>query len=821
MEDNVTPKAKEILENASKEAKAFEYKKLDPEHIVMAILRDNANICVDVMHIMGVDIEGLFDMFSDYLNSNNLNPVIQVGVAGKIPPSENTKEVLKKSLDISKAWGSNNIDVEHILLSILTVDCQAKKILAQKDVTPFTFPVALKNKSINKKINMKEYDEQDPDLSNLKKKNDSDTPVLDNFCRDLTKMAEEGKIDTIIGRDAEIKRVSQILSRKKNDNPILIGEPGVGKTAIIEGLAKLIAEDKCPTSLMGKRIYNLDLSSIIAGTKYRGQFEGRMKAIIEELTNHKEVILFIDEIHTIIGAGNASGSLDVSNILKPALARGELQIIGATTLKEFRESIEKDGALSRRFLQVLVKEPSLVETFTILNNIKGTYEKHHRVTYSDEIIEECVKLADRYIADKFMPDKAIDIMDECGAATNTDLVKPDNITKLEQRIIELGIEKDVVVQKQQYEDAVRIRNEEYVVQKELTETKELWLESLNLTKVDITIDMVNSVVSLMTGIPLEKLSDNDNTKLISLENELNKKVIGQEKVVSVISKSIRRNKLGLRDKNKPQGSYIFLGKSGSGKTFLSKIIAEYIFNDKNALIRVDMSEYMEKFSVSSLIGAPPGYVGFDEGGKLTEAVRRKPYSVILFDEIEKAHPDVFNILLQVLDEGYLTDSSGVKVNFKNTLIILTSNVGVREMGDFGSSIGFGDNSTEDINKQNEATLKKAVKKKFSPEFLNRVDDVLIFNELSKENIIKIVELEIKNLRVRIKEMGYDIKVSKTALGFLADKGYDKDYGARPLARKIQELVEDEIADKILSEDIKFGDTISVGYNKKTDKLTFK
>lgn len=821
MEANVTPKVKEILKTASDEAKLYDYKKMEPEHILLAILIDNANVCINIMHDMKTDIDGLFNEVSDYLNTNNITPIIFKRPLDKIPPSDLTKQILKESIGISVFWGSPNVDVQHILLSILSNPCAAQDMLMKFGVTPMTFPKGLKDKNFKPKLIMKELDEQDPDLSNLKKKKDSKTPVLDNFCRDITKMAEDGRIDVIVGRDKEIKRVSQILSRRKKNNPVLLGEPGVGKTAIIEGLAKLIAEDECPSSLMGKRLYSLDIASIIAGTKYRGQFEGRMKAILDELIENKEVILFIDEMHTIVGAGNSSGSLDISNMLKPALARGELQVIGATTLDEFRENIEKDGALSRRFQQVLVKEPSVTETITILNNIKDKYEDFHKVIYSQEIIEECVKLSHRYISHKFMPDKAIDIMDECGAMTNTDLVKPEEIKILELKKIEVGKKKDEVVKMQKYEEAVIIRNEEEQINKEILKLKTDWMDSLNVQRKEITIDMVNEVVSLISGVPINKLTVEENKQLVNLEDILSSKVIGQDKAISVIAKSIRRNKLGLRDKNRPQGSYIFLGKSGSGKTYLTKMIAEQLFNDPNSLIRVDMSEYMEKYAISRLIGAPPGYVGYEEGGKLTEAVRRKPYSVILFDEIEKAHPDVFNLLLQLLDEGSLTDSLGRKVDFKNTLIILTSNVGVKDMGQF-TPMGFETSlDKESANKRNELTLKKAVKKQFPPEFINRIDDVIIFNELNEEDVVKIVNLDIQKLRGRVQEMGYDLKVSKAAMLFIASKGYSKEYGARPLARAIQTLVEDAIAEEILAGNVKDGATIKIGFDKKTNKLTLK
>jgi ATP-dependent Clp protease ATP-binding subunit ClpC len=819
MEGNVTPKVKEIIKIASEEAKHYGSTRMEPEHILVAILLDNTSECIDALHNIGSDVDKIFNEVSDYLNTTSLNPSISHKRSGAIPPSELTKDMLKDAVNKSKLMLSASVDIEHLIYSMLSTECEAKEILTRNGVSGVKLSLELISRKSS--TNMKEFEEQDPDLTNLKKKSDTDTPVLDNFCKDITKMAEEGKIDVVVGREKEIKRVSQILSRRKKNNPVLLGEPGVGKTSIAEGLAKMIAEEDCPSSLLGKRIYSLDIPSIIAGTKYRGQFEGRMKSIVEELINHTEVILYIDELHTIVGAGNTSGSLDISNILKPALARGELQVIGSTTLNEYRENIEKDGALSRRFQQVMVEEPTIPETINILENIKDQYEKYHRVNYSKEIIEECVKLADRYISDKFMPDKAIDIMDECGAMTNTNLVKPDEIKALEERRVEIENLKTIVVKKQEYEKAVEYKNEATKLELEIAEATEKWMDSLNSSREKITIDMVNTVVSEMSGVPVHKLSLEDNKELLKLEDELKKKVIGQDEAISIISKSVRRNRLGLRDKNRPQGSYIFLGKSGSGKTLLAKEIAKQIFHNSSSLIRIDMSEYMEKFAVSRLIGAPPGYVGHEEGGKLTEAVRRKPYSVILFDEIEKAHPDVFNLLLQLLDEGMLTDSLGRKVDFKNTLIILTSNVGVKEMSQFGQTIGFDSPSQSDIQRKVNSTLNKAVKKKFAPEFLNRIDDVITFNELTEDDMVKIVDVELKQLQERVSEMGYSIKFTKTAKVYLAKTGYDKEYGARPLRRLIQNLIEDAIADMILGGEVEEGGTIKVGTDKKRTKLTFK
>jgi ATP-dependent Clp protease ATP-binding subunit ClpC len=664
------------------------------------------------------------------------------------------------------------------------------------------------------------FDDSDASETNdlFKKQKPSDsrskTPVLDNFCRDISKAVENGEIDTVVGRQIEIKRVSQILSRRKKNNPILIGEPGTGKTAIVEGLAQLIKDGNAPRTLLGKRLFTLDLASIVAGTKFRGQFEERMKAILQECKANPDIILFIDELHTIIGAGNASGSLDASNIFKPALARGELQVIGATTLDEYRENIEKDGALTRRFQQVLVEETTLEETKTILMNIKDKYEKHHKVRYSEEAIDECVKLSARYIMDRSMPDKAIDVLDEAGASTNVSAEKPESIKILEQKRIDIIERKKDVVIKQKYEEAAKLRDEEKKVDAELEKEMDDWNNNLDKNITEIGVEIISEIVSMMTGIPLNKISTQEGKRLLSLDKELSGKVIGQDAAVTKVVKAIKRNRIGIKDKNKPVGSFLFLGQTGVGKTLLAKLLAEQVYGDAESLIRMDMSEYMEKHSVSRLVGPPPGYVGYDQGGQLTEKVRRKPHCVILFDEIEKAHEDVFNILLQLLDEGHLTDGLGRKINFKNSLIILTSNIGVREVASFGKTMGFETESSL-LNEQNKIReiIEKALKKKFKPEFLNRIDEAIVFNPLKNEDINQIIYLEIEKLRKRIVEMGYDLKVSETAINFLAKEGYDEIYGARPLNRTIQHYIEDSVADEILNDNIKEGEMISVDYVK--------
>jgi ATP-dependent Clp protease ATP-binding subunit ClpC len=647
----------------------------------------------------------------------------------------------------------------------------------------------------------------------------STTPVLDNFGRDITKLASEGQIDPIIGREDEIERVSQILSRRKKNNPILIGEPGVGKTAIVEGLALKIVERKCPRILFDKRVVSLDLASLVAGTKYRGQFEERMKGIMQELEKADDVILFIDEIHTMVGAGNASGSLDASNILKPALARGEVQCIGATTLDEYRENIEKDGALARRFQMVVVDPPSKDETLIILNNIKNKYEDHHKVNYTTEAIEACVNLADRYISDREQPDKAIDILDEVGARMQVHIKPPQEIIDLEEKITEVGRQKIEVVKQQRYEDAAKLRDEEKHLQDDLEHSTNEWAKNLDRVRPTVNEDDVAKVVSMVTGIPVTKVSQSENEKLRNMDKEIKTKVIGQDNAIDKITKAIKRNRVGIKNQKKPIGSFMFLGPTGVGKTHLAKMLAESIFGSPESLIRVDMSEYMEKHTVSKLIGAPPGYVGYEEGGQLTEKIRRKPFSVILLDEVEKAHPDVFNVLLQVFDDGHLSDGLGRKVDFKNCLIIMTSNVGARKLQEFGTGVGFGTQSKNNAHDEiAEGVIQDSLKKAFSPEFLNRIDDVIVFKSLDKENIKRIVDIPLSEVVGRVKEMGYVLKIEDTLKEYLVEKGYDEKYGARPLNRAIQKYVEDPISEKVLEGELSIGDTITISYNTKIEDV---
>jgi ATP-dependent Clp protease ATP-binding subunit ClpC len=805
-------KVREILKKSFKESNRLGGNKIEPEHLMLAILDDGDNEAVDVLLAMGSDIEDLMSRVEGYVRLKIRNPRHKVKL---LSLSESSKFVLNSAQLESDKLDDDNINTTHLMLSILknkTLDCS--KVFFLQGITYKTFKETLKQ--IKKEINMSGIaDDYNEGTRDSKKSNSrSNTPVLDNFGRDITKLAEEGKIDPIIGRTDEIERVSQILSRRKKNNPILIGEPGVGKTAIAEGLAKKIVEKKCPRILYDKRVVSLDMALLVAGTKYRGQFEERLKSIMDELEKVDNVILFIDEIHTMIGAGNASGSLDASNILKPALARGEIQCIGATTLDEFRENFEKDGALTRRFQTVMVDPPSSEDTLTILKNIKDRYEDHHRVNYSEESIEACVKLAERYITDREQPDKSIDILDEVGARAQVTIEAPEIILELEGKISDIEEQKKLVIKAQKYEDAANLRDEERRLREALKMATEDWDKSLNDSRRVIDEDDVATVVSKITGIPVTKVNQSDLEKLKNMASELSTEVIGQDSAIEQITKAIRRNRMGIKKHDKPVGSFIFLGPTGVGKTHLAKTLAKNVFGKEDAMIRVDMSEYMEKHSVSKLVGAPPGYIGYEEGGQLTEKVRRKPYCVVLLDEIEKAHPDVFNILLQVFDEGHLTDGLGRKIDFKNTLIIMTSNVGARKLQDFGTGVGFGTKSKIDnLEEIRNSVIEDSVKKAFSPEFLNRLDDIIIFKSLTNDDIKSIVDIPLKELKERMLEMGYILDVTPKMRDFLVENGYDEKYGARPLNRAIQRFVEDPITEKMLDGEIKEGDKIKVGISK--------
>jgi len=827
MNREIYPKVKIIINKAMQEAKNLDDIKIRPEHITLSILNDD-NECVDALRNLKVDTTEVVEKIIDFLRKADLTPRVSQSKRVRLPFSDESKEIIKTLDKECEAMNDKMINLAHLMLAILAHRTPATKIFSEFGVTYNSFKKTImednniKNDRIDDDFN-DEFPEEQERFRRMKKKNESTkTPVLDNFCRDISKAVEKGTIDPVVGREKEIKRISQILSRRKKNNPVLIGEPGVGKTSIVEGLAQLIKDGNAPRTIANKKVYSLDLAAIVAGTKYRGQFEERMKAILEECKGNPDVILFIDELHTIIGAGNASGSLDASNIFKPALARGEIQIIGATTLDEYREHIEKDGALTRRFQQVLVEEPTLEETKIILKNIKDKYEKHHKVHYTDEAIEECVKLSDRYIMERSMPDKAIDVLDEAGAATNVSLEKPQSVKDLELKKIEILNRKKEVISKQKYEEAAKLRDEGAKIDEQLSNALKDWSARLEKKVTTVGVEQISEVVSMMTGIPLTKISTQESKRLMNLDKELMGRVIGQDDAVTKVVKAIKRSRIGIKDKNKPIGSFIFLGPTGVGKTYLAKLLAEHVFGDEDALVRIDMTEFMEKHTISRLIGAPPGYVGYEQAGQLTEKIRRKPHSVVLFDEIEKAHEDVFNILLQIMDEGHITDGQGRKVNFKNTLIILTSNVGVKELSQFGTSVGF-QTSTSSTNEDERAKtiIEKALKKKFKPEFLNRIDESIIFNGLKMEDIQKIIHKEIEKLEARIGEVGYKIKLNKAAIEFLAKEGYDEEYGARPLARTIQRYVEDPVADEILSGNVKDGDVIKIIFDKTKNEIVVK
>ena len=815
-------KIKHIIEGASNEAKYFNDFKIRPLHILLAIIKNNDNTAIDYLFTLNIDIDKLYnDIFSQL---NNINVNIKTTNSNEIKPSKVSNQILKTLELTCLEMGCEILDTHHLLLNIIKFDSPAKQLLNKKGINYNN----LKN-MIKKNNDLQNgYINEDNDLNEgtgfkpTNKRETSKTPVLDNFCRNISKDAEDDNIDPVVGRKVEIKRIAQILGRRKKNNPVILGQPGVGKTALVEGLAKLISENKAPRLLLDKKIYSLDLASVVAGTKYRGQFEERMKELLTELKANPDVILFIDELHTIVGAGNASGGLDAGNIFKPALARGEIQCIGATTLDEYRENIEKDGALVRRFQEVKVEEPTLDETITILKNLKFKYEDHHKVVYTDEAIEECVKLSVRYISDRALPDKAIDILDEAGSATHIDVEMPEAIKKMEKELLGIEEKKQEVIKKQQYEEAAAIRDKEKALIRKIDEAKDTWKESLNNNKTEVGVDLITEVVSTMTGIPVSKMSVQENKNLLNLHTTLKSNVIGQDTAIDEVCKAIKRNRLGINDKSKPQGSFMFIGNTGIGKTFLAKQLAKEVFGDAEAMIRVDMSEYMEKYSTSKLVGSAPGYVGYNEGGTLTEKIRRKPYCVLLLDEVEKAHPDIFNMFLQVLDDGHLQDSTGRRVNFKNVLIIMTSNIGVKKASQFGTTMGFS-NDTKGSNddEKRKTIINKALKTKFAPEFLNRLDKVIYFNTLSEENINKIVALEVKTMRETIQERGYGLELTKSAIKHIGKEGYDSEMGARPIKRVLQNLINDIIVDEILNDNIKEGQTFKFDFNKKTDKLTLK
>lgn len=832
MEREISNNVKLVMNIASNEAKYFNDSKIRPLHTLLAIIKHADNKALDYMFGLNVDVDELFDKVLETLNNTGFNA--RIINSNEIYLSKVSKQILKELDFTCIELNDNIIDTQHLLLNIVKFDSPAKLLLNKMGINYYNLKNMIKedenprdNNENNENINprngyLNDGDElnQDKEFRQKDKKSQSKTPVLDNFCRNVSKDAENDAIDPVVGRKVEIKRVAQILGRRKKNNPVIIGEPGVGKTAIVEGLAKLIVEGKAPRILLDKQIFSLDLASVVAGTKYRGQFEERMKALLEELKANPDVVLFIDELHTIVGAGNASGGLDAGNIFKPALARGEIQVIGATTLDEYRENIEKDGALVRRFSEVKVDEPTLAETITILEQLQSKYEDHHKVKYTTEAIHECVILSDRYISDRALPDKAIDILDEAGSATHEDVETPASIVKMEGELAKIDEEKNELVKKQKYEDAAAIRDKEKKLKAELEKAKETWKTSLNDNRTVIDVDLISEVVSTMTGIPVNKISTQENKKLLNLHTTLKDKVIGQDNAVELVCKAIKRNRLGINDKNRPIGSFIFLGQTGVGKTHLAKQLAKEVFGDADAMIRVDMSEYMEKYTTSKLIGSAPGYVGYNEGGTLTEKIRRKPYCVLLLDEVEKAHSDIFNMFLQVLDDGHLQDSSGRRVNFKNVLIIMTSNIGVKEAQSYGTTLGFGSANSNDEERK-KGIIQKALKDKFAPEFLNRLDNTIYFNTLSKEDINKIVKLEVNSMRKLILEKGYNIELTESAIDFIGEKGYDAAFGARPIKRTLQNLVSDVITDEILNDNAKEGQTFTFDIKEGDEELTLK
>jgi ATP-dependent Clp protease ATP-binding subunit ClpC len=812
-----------LINDAKKIAISKSHNITSVEHLSIAMLRD-VNI-VSILNNFNIDINSLKSKILVSLDSNNFNNGINFTISDKL------NQTIIDSYKEAKRFEDSIVEIDHLFLTLLRIDSEVKNIFNDHGVfyvEILNFITEYKNLS-NKSNNMFTNEEDGGTIfgSSGNKKQEknlkSKTPILDNFSRDLSKMADEGKLDPVIGRDKEVTRIAQILSRRTKRNPLLVGEPGTGKTMAINGLAQRIKDKKVPRKLHNKRVVSLDLGLLVAGTKYRGQFEERLKGIMGELVENPNIILFIDELHTIIGAGGASGSLDASNMIKPALANGEMQCIGATTLKEYREHIEKDSAFTRRFQPVMIEPTNVEDTIEILKQVKHIYEEFHKVKYSKEAIDGCVILSDRYITDRFFPDKAVDILDEVGSRVHiNNITTPDHIIKIEKELDNIKEEKNQVVKTQQYEKAVGLRDKEKELLKDLEYSKKRWDDESEKERYEVTFDDVADIITSITGIPVKKLSENENKKLLNIEETLNSKVIGQEDAVNTIARAIKRSRVGLQDDTKPNGVFLFLGSSGVGKTHLTKTLAEYLFGSKDSFIRIDMSEYMESFTVTRLIGSPPGYIGHEEGGQLTEKVRRKPYSVILLDEIEKAHPDIFNILLQVFDDGILTDGLGRTVNFKNTIIIMTSNVGVRKIQNFGNGIGFSNsNVIENSNEIIKTTIEKEIKKTFAPEFINRIGEIVMFNNLSKDNIRKIIELGTEKLRTKITNMGYNISISDSAYDFLCEKGYDPIYGARPLNRAIQRYIEDPISEEILKENLKSGDNIEIIHENNSDKLEIK
>lgn len=844
MDTNFSPRVKDVISFSREEALRLGHDYIGTEHFLLGMIREGDGVAIKILKNLEVDLVELRKLIENSVKSVEKSGK-PLNSLGNIPLVKQAEKTLKITYLEAKLFKSTVIGTEHLLLSIL----KDENNVASRALSAFNVTYEVVKEELE---TMLAQDEPRSEFPNTPSDDDDDdgptygggsgpsagggsgasrrvgdskskTPVLDNFGRDLTKLAEDDKLDPIVGREKEIERVSQILSRRKKNNPILIGEPGVGKSAIAEGLALRIVQRKVSRVLFNKRVVTLDLASLVAGTKYRGQFEERMKAVMNELEKSPDIILFIDEIHTLVGAGGASGSLDASNMFKPALARGELQCIGATTLDEYRQYIEKDGALERRFQKVLIEPTTIEETVQILQNIKEKYEEHHNVNYTDEAIKACVHLTDRYMSDRHLPDKAIDALDEAGSRVHiTNIKVPEAIIEIEKKIEDIKDEKNRVVRSQRYEEAAKLRDTERQLIEELEREKKKWEEETKNHREEVSEDNVAEVVAMMTGVPTQRIAQNEGSRLVKMDEELKGSVVGQDNAILKVTKAIRRNRAGLKDPNKPIGTFIFLGPTGVGKTQLAKVLARYLFDKDDALIRIDMSEYMEKFAVSRLIGAPPGYVGYEEGGQLTEKVRRRPYSVVLLDEIEKAHPDVFNLLLQVLDDGQITDSLGRKIDFRNSIVIMTSNIGSRQLKDFGMGVGFSTQAkmdqSEDITK---GVIEKALKNAFAPEFLNRIDDVVLFNNLNQEHIKKIILIELKSLFHRVEEMGYKLSITDKATLYIAEKGFDEKYGARPLKRAIQKYLEDPMAEEIIKSNIDEGDELAVDLNKDGTDIVIK
>ena len=842
MEINFTEHLKSVLELSRKEAVRHNNNIITPEHLFLAALGDTGSPIFSLLEKItrNMSVFQLRQQLDDALYDNTASTLV-----GDVVASDLCNRLIKLSVLEARMLKSDAVDTVHLLLAIL----HNPEVQRMDFIAPFRKAGIDYNSLLNLLQGRKESptagagftDDDEEDEENdgamsggspqrpaedraahqaAKARGNADTPTLDKFGNDMTRAAEDGRLDPVVGRETEIERLAQILSRRKKNNPVLIGEPGVGKSAIVEGLALRIVQRKVSRILFDKRVISLDMASLVAGTKYRGQFEERVKAILNELSKNPDVILFIDELHTIVGAGNSAGQMDAANLLKPALARGEIQCIGATTLDEYRKNIEKDGALERRFQKVMVEPTTPEETLSILNNIKDKYEKHHNVRYTDDALKACVSLTERYVSDRNFPDKAIDALDEAGSRAHiTNIVVPAEIEQLEQEITETGAAKLAAAQSQNFEKAAAFRDKEQSLKQQLAEANERWEKQLEADKVTVDEDRVSEVVAMMTGVPVQRIAQAEGSRLREMAPKLKSDIIGQDPAIEKIVKAIQRNRVGLKDPNKPIGTFMFLGPTGVGKTHLAKKLAEYMFDSADTLIRVDMSEYMEKFTVSRLVGAPPGYVGYEEGGQLTEKVRRKPYSVVLLDEIEKAHPDVFNLLLQVLDEGRLTDSLGRHIDFKNTLIIMTSNIGTRQLKDFGSGVGFSTREASQEKEYNNSVIQKALSKAFAPEFLNRIDDIIMFDSLSRDAIFRIIDIELKGFVSRLLTMGYGLSISDDAKNFIADKGYDRQYGARPLKRAIQKYLEDPLAELIINSELQTGDTIKVGFDKENNQIT--